>query len=92
MTETFIYKYNQPSANEVIIIPTKKTPRIDYFVEDGPDTRHLVKIKRFNRLKDANTYVKRLSARRAYKLVRLESPHGFSTASTKSKVLKQRII
>ena len=71
---------------------TKKTPYIDYFVNDGPDTRHLINTKMFPKLKDANAYIKKLPANRAYRLIRIESPHGFGTKSTKSKVLKQRII
>ena len=71
---------------------TKKTPYVDYIVNDGPDTRHLIKTKMFSKLKDATAYIKKLPANRAYRLTRLESPHGFSTKSTKSKVIKQRIV
>jgi hypothetical protein len=67
-------------------------PIINYFVNDGPDTRHFVNTKMFLKLKDAKSYVKQLSPKRAYRLTRLESPSGFSTKNTKSKVLDQRII
>ena len=73
-------------------MPRRRTaPRIDYFVNDGPDTRHMVTTKMFSTLKAARAYVKNLSANRAYRLTRLESPPGFSTKSTKSKVIAQRI-
>lgn len=66
--------------------------QIDYFVNYGPDTRHLIHTKVFARLKDAKLFVQKLNRSKAYTLIRMESPSGWSTAKTTNKILSQRII
>jgi len=65
--------------------------KIDYYVMDGPDSRHLISTVIYKKRKDAEDYIERLGEKRAYQFGRLTYPCAYSVWENKT-IISERTV
>lgn len=68
----------------------RKPYRVDYFVNYGPDTRHLFECARFDRLREARAFISELRVNCAHQLVRMAFDGPYSLSSDKQ-IIAERV-